>query len=84
MKRISSPTVASDSMVMLTYDQITGQGATTEFRIIGFMLATVTECSLRGNGSHITCKVHRIVNLHNLTVGGTSWSANIRKIHLVG
>jgi hypothetical protein len=48
------------------------------------MLAEVAEASLRGSDPHITCQVHSIVNLHDLTMGGSSWSPNIRKIHLVG
>lgn len=72
------------TVLMLIYDQTTGQGATTEFRITGFLLATVTDCALRGNDPHITCQVHSIVSLHNLAMGGATWSPNIRKIHLIG
>ncbi len=72
-----------DQLVMIVYDQVTGNGANTQYRCIGFLLTTILDCELNGNDKFATCRVEVVASLHGLVTGGTNESANIRKVQLV-
>ncbi len=72
-----------DPIIVVVYDQVVGTGSTAEFRCIGFLSVTITDCKLVGNSPYATCRVDQIRSLHDLITGG--WvSLNVRKVQLVG
>ena len=72
-----------DQLIMLIYDQVTGQGSNTQYRCIGFLLATILDCELNGNNKFATCRVDAVASWHWLVTGGNTESANLRKVQLV-
>jgi hypothetical protein len=70
-------------IVVVVYDQVLGGGSNAQFRCIGFMEVTITDCKLTGKDPYATCRVDEFVNLHDLVTGGWT-SPNVRKVQLVG
>lgn len=72
-----------DPLIMVIYDEVTGQGANADYRCVGFVCVTILECDLTGQDSHVTCRVEEVCDLHDLVVGGSYSSPNMTKISLV-
>jgi len=73
-----------DPMTMVIYDEVTGQGANAEYRCIGFLRATITECNLTGGpNAYAKCRVDAVCGIHGAVLGGSYSSPNLRKIELV-
>ncbi len=73
-----------DSLIILIYDTVTGNGSNCEYRIVGFLSATILEVQMTGNNKHLTCLVDEVQPVHDVIVGGNVGSStNLRKIQLV-
>ena len=72
-----------DSLIMLIYDQVTGQGSNVNYRIVGFFSATILEVEMHGNNRRLICRVDELRTVHDVLLGGSVPSANLRKIQLV-
>jgi len=73
-----------DQLIMVIYDQVTGTGSNANYRVVGFLVATVLECDLNGPDARMTCRVEGLISVHDVIVGGTYTSPNMRKFQLVG
>jgi hypothetical protein len=71
-----------DQLIMVVYDEVTGNGANCQYHCIGFLLSTITSCDLTGNDAHATCRVDQVSNVPNLIFGGSYESPNIRRVRL--
>jgi len=73
------------SFLMVVYDEVTGTGANTEFRCVGFLKATITGCKLVGHDPYVSCRVDETQDLHDIVAGfgGIYNSPNMLKIQLV-
>ncbi|MFO7958978.1 MAG: TadE/TadG family type IV pilus assembly protein [Candidatus Brocadiia bacterium] len=74
-----------NSFMMVVYDEVSGTGANTEFRCIGFLKATITDCKLVGNDPYVSCRVDEMEALHDIIAGfgGMYNSPNLRKVQLL-
>jgi len=72
-----------DSIVIVIYDEVIGQGSNGLFRCVGFLRATLTEVRLTGHNEHISCRVEEIGILHDLISGGNHPSPNLLKVQLI-
>jgi hypothetical protein len=72
-----------EPLIVLLYDQVTGEGSNADFRCVGFMSVTITEVQLTGNNPHITCTIDETGTLYHLISGGGHPSLNILKIQLI-
>jgi len=72
-----------DGLIMLIYDQVTGQGSNVNYRIVGFFSATIVEVEMHGNNRRLICRVDELKTVHDVLLGGSVHSANLRKIQLV-
>ena len=72
-----------DELIMIIYDQLTGQGSNVSYRIVGFFSATILEVQMTGNNRQLTCRVNEFQAVHNVLLGDCVNSANLRKIQLV-
>ena len=72
-----------DQLIMIIYDDVTGTGANTQYRCIGFLFATIISCELNGNNAHATCRIDGVSTVHDLVIGGDFESPNIRKVQIV-
>ncbi len=75
--------VIGDTFIMCVYDQVVGNGSNGSFRIVGFVLATITGARLVGNNPYIQCKISAVKTLHGVKVGPGDDTLNINKIELV-
>lgn len=69
-------------IVVVIYDQVTGQGSNGEFHCIGFVRGTITEVKLTGKPEHISFRIGQIGTLKDLISGGGYPSPNLLKIQL--
>jgi hypothetical protein len=75
--------VLNQSMTVVVYDEVTGQGANADFRCIGFLRMHITEAQLHGNDKHVTCAVEQIQNVSGLLAGDGWESPNVRRVQIV-
>jgi len=75
--------VRGRTFIMSVYDQVVGNGSNGSFRIVGFLLATITDAKLVGNNPYVKCRVADIKTLHGVKVGPGDDSLNINKVELV-
>ncbi|MHC4481269.1 MAG: pilus assembly protein TadG-related protein [Planctomycetota bacterium] len=75
--------IIGDPVTMVIYDQITGQGSNGDFRCVGFLMAHITDFKLTGNNKYIECQVEGTTGVHDVVMGGSYQSPNMRKVQLV-
>ncbi len=75
--------VIGQELIMVIFDQVTGTGSNANYRCVGFLVATILEAQLTGPNAHATCRVEGFRTRHDLVLGGSYSSPNIRKIQLV-
>jgi hypothetical protein len=71
-----------DQLIMVIYNDVTGNGANCQYRCVGFLLSTIISCDLNGNDAHATCRVDEVSNVADLIFGGSYESPNIRRVRL--
>ena len=72
-----------ESMIMIVYDEVVGQGATAQFRAVGFVSVTILSARLTGGDPQIVCRIDVIGTLHDLLGGSGPASRNLLKLQLV-
>ncbi len=75
-------TRVGDTMLLLLHDQVTGQGANTQYRIVEFSAVTFLAVDFHGQDKYITARVERLVQVPN-SEHHDSFSDNLAKVQLV-
>ncbi len=69
-----------DIMFICIYDQVTGEGSSAEFRIVGFLAVTILEVNLTGGEKYVTARVELSVSVPDSETGGSD--SNLCKVYL--
>lgn len=71
--------------LMVIYDKVVDSGANTQYRVVGFLVATIVEANLKGNPKNkkLVCRIDNLKNFANVGTGSGGIDVNIRKVQLV-
>jgi Flp pilus assembly protein TadG len=72
-----------EEIYVVVYDQVNGSGANAHFRCIGFVGIVITDSRLTGNNKYIQGRVTGMKSVHDVIMGGSWTSPNLRKLQIV-
>jgi len=75
--------IVGQQIVVCVYDEVTGQGANAEFRVVSFLCITLVEVKLTGQEKYVKARVEYMTSIHDADVGDVDESRNVCRIRLV-